>query len=323
MKIGVLSDIHSNYRALKACIEYMEKEECDEYILLGDYVSDCPYPQKTMELIRTLRNNHVCTFLKGNRENYLLSQKRVRDGLEEGPKWIPNSACGNLLYTYENLTDEDFEFFSTLPIFFVYEREGYPAITICHGSPASDRELLEFYEPDKVYTWLDRIDTDYLLCGHTHYQGQLDYHGKKYMNSGTVGIPIGLVGRAQCMILRSEDIFPGDGGLEASEAVEDVKGVKGVKGVKDSRIRKWIPEFLEIPYNHKEVIEEMFTSGLYDMGHWFINSNIQVLATGVDNSAKMVQLAAELSNGQVWPHIDEKYFLEAAQALGIPEYGDL
>lgn len=314
MKIGVLSDIHSNYRALRACIEYMEKEECDEYILLGDYVSDCPYPQKTMELIRELRQKHVCTFLKGNRENYLLSQKRVRDGKEEGPEWIPNSACGNLLYTYENLTDEDFEFFSTLPIFSVYEKEGYPAITICHGSPASDRELLEFYEPDKVYTWLDKIDTDYLLCGHTHYQGELNYHGKKYMNSGTVGIPIGLVGRAQCMILRSEDISPGGEGLEGSEEMEDVKG---------SRSRKWVPEFLEIPYAYKEVVDEMFTSGLYDMGHWFINSNIQVLTTGKDNSAKMVQLAAELSNGQVWPHIDEKYFFEAAQVLGIPEYGVL
>lgn len=40
MKIGILSDIHSNIVALKACITYMESVSCDEYLLLGDYISD-------------------------------------------------------------------------------------------------------------------------------------------------------------------------------------------------------------------------------------------------------------------------------------------
>ena len=31
MKIGIISDIHSNIYAFKACTEYMEKHKCDEY----------------------------------------------------------------------------------------------------------------------------------------------------------------------------------------------------------------------------------------------------------------------------------------------------
>lgn len=30
MKIGIISDIHSNIYAFKACTEYMEKQNCDE-----------------------------------------------------------------------------------------------------------------------------------------------------------------------------------------------------------------------------------------------------------------------------------------------------
>ena len=46
MKIGVMSDIHSNVVAFEACAEYLENEGCDEYLFLGDYVSDTPYARK-------------------------------------------------------------------------------------------------------------------------------------------------------------------------------------------------------------------------------------------------------------------------------------
>mgnify|MGYP000003465008 CR=1 FL=1 len=36
MKIGVISDIHSNIVAFRACVDYLEEEGCDEYFLLGD-----------------------------------------------------------------------------------------------------------------------------------------------------------------------------------------------------------------------------------------------------------------------------------------------
>ena len=34
MKIGIISDIHSNIYAFKACTEYLEKQGCKEYIFL-------------------------------------------------------------------------------------------------------------------------------------------------------------------------------------------------------------------------------------------------------------------------------------------------
>ncbi len=296
MKIGVISDIHSNIIAFRAVTDYLEKAGCDEYLFLGDYVSDTPYARETMDHLYEFRASHTCRFLRGNREEYMLVQRKaLRDGDKERI-WIYNSASGNLKYTYELLTEEDLDFFESLPIYFDYEKEGMPTIRCCHGSPESSRELIQLGS-DRARKWLDHISGEYLLCAHTHFPGEYIYGEKHYFNSGCVGISIGDAGFAQCMILFS--------------ANEDGRNV-------------WKPEFLRIPYDNKKVVEAMFTSGLIDKAPWFINSNIQILLTGEDNSAAMVELAAHLSEEagaeSVWPHIDEKYFEAAAKKLGIPDY---
>lgn len=296
MKIGVISDIHSNVIAFENCIRYMEEEKCDEYLFLGDYVSDTPYARETLDLLYDFIKRHPCHLLRGNREEYMLDQRRVlRDGISE-KTWIYNSASGNLLYTYEQLTDDDLDFFESLPITFEYKKEGYPSIRCCHGSPASDRELIQLGS-DKAELWLSRIEEDYMLCAHTHFPGECLMNGKHYFNAGCVGISIGDPGYAQCMIL---------------------------KDVQTDGDTAWQPEFLRIPYDNKRVVRDMFTRGLLDKAPWFINSNIQILLTGDDHSAEMVALASKLSEeaGEKygWPLIEEKYFEQAAKKIGIPDY---
>ena len=51
MKLAVIGDIHSNHIALETCIEHALARNVDEFLFLGDYVSDCPYPQRTMKII--------------------------------------------------------------------------------------------------------------------------------------------------------------------------------------------------------------------------------------------------------------------------------
>lgn len=296
MKIGIISDIHSNIVALKACIEYMESIPCDEYLFLGDYVSDTPYTRETMDYLYDFMTKASCHFLRGNREEYMLAQREMIANNREKESWSWNSASGNLLFAYEQLNDKDFNFFQSLPITFQYKKANYPAITCCHGSPASTRELL-LVEKDNTKTWLDNIDTEYLICAHTHFPGEMKHKGKYYFNSGCVGIAIRDCGFAQCMIL--EDI------------------------TENGRI-EWKPTFLKIPYDNKKVVEDIKKSGLLDKAPWFINSNIQILLTGIDHSAEMVSAAAnkakEIDQEAAWPRIEEKYFEEAAKELGVPDY---
>lgn len=296
MKIGIISDIHSNIVALKACIEYMESVSCEEYLFLGDYVSDTPYTRETMDYLYDFMTKASCHFLRGNREEYMLAQRDVLANHREKERWLWNSASGNLLFAYEQLNEKDFNFFGSLPITFQYKKENYPVITCCHGSPESTKELLLF-DRDNTKTWLENIDTEYLISAHTHFPGEMRYQGKYYFNSGCVGIAIGDCGFAQCMIL--EDIM------------------------ENGRI-EWKPTFLKIPYDNKKVVEDIRKSGLLDKAPWFINSNIQILLTGIDHSAEMVNAATkkakEIDKEATWPRIEEKYFEAAAKELGIPDY---
>ena len=52
MRFAVLSDIHSNYAALRAVIADAESRQPDYWLFLGDYVTDCPYPHRTVEFLR-------------------------------------------------------------------------------------------------------------------------------------------------------------------------------------------------------------------------------------------------------------------------------
>lgn len=46
VRYALISDIHGNYKALEAFLNYIEEQSIDGIICLGDYVTDSPYPQK-------------------------------------------------------------------------------------------------------------------------------------------------------------------------------------------------------------------------------------------------------------------------------------
>lgn len=296
MKIGVISDIHSNIVALREVIATLEKSGCEEYFLLGDFISDTPYTRETMNCLYDFIENNTCYSLKGNREEYMLAQKRAVSENHMEDLWRENSASGNLLFTYRQLTEEDFCFFESLPTSFVYQKDGYPGITCGHGSPDNCRELLQL-DGDNTRKWLEKIDTDYLICAHTHYPGSVSENGKYYFNPGCVGIAIDSIGYAQCMIIES--------------VMHNGKMI-------------WQPIFLNVPYDYRKVVCDIKNSGLLAMGRWYVNSNIKTFVEGIDVSAEMVELAVKLSmeDGEKskWPNIEEKYFQVAAKEYGIKDY---
>ena len=90
MKIGIISDIHSNIYAFKACTEYMEKHKCDEYFFLGDYISDTPYTRETMDYLYEFMEKLPDALKPGGRVAILTFQsgedKLVKKALKAGYK---------------------------------------------------------------------------------------------------------------------------------------------------------------------------------------------------------------------------------------------
>ena len=194
--LAALGDIHSNHAALEACLEAAEAAGASVFLFMGDYVSDCACPQKTMRLLRECADKYDCRFIRGNREQYLLDYRA------HGGDWRRGTGGGSLLYTYNRLTEADFAFFESLPAVRREAFPGLPALLLCHGAP-DDLRGRAAEQPDEARRWLDEADAAVLLCAHTHRPCLTPLPRGLAVNVGSVGLP-DTPGEAQFALLRGE-----------------------------------------------------------------------------------------------------------------------
>ena len=285
---AVFSDIHGNHSAFQACIDYAMGRGITNFVLLGDFVTDCPYPQKTMEKIYVLKQYFNTYIIRGNREEYLLNYHKTGEG-----KWKKGSASGALLYTYENLTGKDLEFFDSLPNNGIYQPKGLPGFEYCHGSPTNTSELM-FREKRNTKRILSHLKTGVLLHGHNHIQETYVYRGKKGVNPGSIGIPWYHGGKTQFCIIHGS-----------------------YKG--------WEEEYIQLEYNRKEILRDFKESGLCNVAPAWAAVSMHTIRTGVDLNQTVLLRAMRLceqERGNVrWPDIPEKYWAIALKENYIDLYG--
>lgn len=282
MKLALLGDIHSNDMALSVCLKYCRKEGVEGYIFLGDYVSDCPEPQKTLQQIYDIRERYLTWCVRGNREDYQLNYYH---GILTG--WQNNSNSGSLLYTYDHLSEKDLKFFLKCPISMRISMNAMPEFIICHGSPENTSELLHL-NSESAKRYLKEIDTGMLVCAHTHVQGIYEAYGRKLINPGSVGLAMLQGGAAQFAILH---------------------------GVKE----QWIPEFVTLEYDVESYIKQYRESELSARAKTFSKVIQGELLTGRNYLPLVIKKAQELSlleEGKVDSNsIPEEYWEQAYQMI--------
>ena len=284
MDIAVLSDIHGNYVALEKCINYTLLKNIETFIFLGDYVGELAYPEKTMRIIYEMSKKYVCYFIKGNKEDYWIDYKNC------GFRWQENdSTTGSLLYTYNNLTEEDIDFFKRLRISQNIVIENMPQITICHGSPYKVNQKL-LPNDDKTIEIMESVDTSIILCGHTHIQNKIEYKGKIILNSGAVGVPLHSNGKSQFLILHEIDNI-------------------------------WKEEFVSLEYDVEKVIADIHTSGLDKYAPYWCKVTENLLLNGNISHgtvlAKAMTLCKDETGNCIWPNVPEKYWKRALAEMQI------
>jgi len=278
MDIAVLSDIHGNYAALEKCINYALSRDIGRFIFLGDYVGELAYPEKTMQIIYEMSEKYVCYFIKGNKEDYWIDYQKSGLGWQEN-----DSTTGSLLYTYNNLTEKDIDFFKGLPISQNIGTENMPQITICHGTPYKVNQKL-LPNNDKTIEIMESVDTTIILCGHTHIQNIIEYKGKMILNPGAVGVPLHSNGKSQFLILHEIDNI-------------------------------WKEEFVSLEYDVEKVIEDIHTSGLDNYApYWCIVTENLLRNGNISHGtvlAKAMTLCKEETGNCIWPNVPEKYWKRA------------
>ena len=275
MKIAVMADIHSNYIALQTCLKHAKEQGVEQYLFLGDYVGECGCPHKTMDMLYDLRNRYPCYFVKGNKEDCFLGF--VKD---EG-SWLKygDSITGTLLYQYERRRDEEMRFFESLQIMQKVEIEGYPAITICHGSPVNNRQAMHEGE-EETFRLMESCDTDIILYGHTHRRREIRFNDIIAYNPGSVGAPLESTGKAQYMIINAEQ-------------------------------GKWVIQYQDVDYDIEAAIHALHAEGLDRYAPCWSRITENLLRKGDISHGQVLRRAMELCYQETgacnWPDIPERF----------------
>ena len=256
MKVAVFSDIHSNYHAFWACCQDALAQNAQQFIFLGDYVSDLADPRKTMDLVYEIQQKYPTVCLRGNRERYMLE---CQDGISSFSR---GSKSGSLLYTYEHLQQKDLAFFRNLRICDTIEIGGVK-IEIAHATADDDRHYFDNAYGNTAAVF-QTMQCNYLLTGHSHKQYVLHQNGKTIINPGSVGIPQGGTPNPKYAMLEIVD------------------------GNVSCTLR-------EVTYDLTEVIHAQFTSGLVDYANGWAIGILYDIITGQEQVLKLLQRVQALN----------------------------
>ncbi|OFI50034.1 serine/threonine protein phosphatase [Floricoccus tropicus] len=206
-KIGIISDIHGNFTALKAVIEDAKKSGVTEYWLLGDIVLPGPGANELFDYLSTLP---ITVKVRGNWDDCFLEAIGKENSLES-----PSDVYITRLSQYlkENLDEKYIDELRSTPLYIEKEVNGIK-ILISHNLPNQNwgRGLLATNSTedfDKLFT-----DSDYDMAIYGHIHTQLIRYSSKMqiiLNPGTVGQPFSMWKkfekdlRAQYAILEFDD----------------------------------------------------------------------------------------------------------------------
>ena len=222
MRIGVITDIHSNYDALVSVFEEFKKKNVEKVICLGDIIGIGPYSHKCCEFLMK-NQDMILSWIRGNHEQYLI------DGIPKTHHSIPGGHPTKQIeydcysWNHSQLTKEENEFLKTRPLDDVVTINGIK-IVIEHY-PYDDNHKHQAYTEhptfDEIRSLFRCKDADIYLYGHTHIKNIVSSNGISYINPGSVGCPLS-TGKALYGII---DIVDGKYKYSSFEAQYDVKKV--------------------------------------------------------------------------------------------------
>lgn len=184
MKLGIISDVHSNFYAFQKVLQEL-RERVDKIIHAGDIVGYNAHPNEVVEIFR---NENILSIM-GNHDYATVSGDT---------SWFNEVATAAIEWTRKVLTSENLAFLRTLSLRENIELENL-RIAIVHGSPYNDFDYV--YQDDVRDDFLKVVSADILILGHTHIPYIKKFDEGLILNPGAVGQPRDGDWRASYMIL--------------------------------------------------------------------------------------------------------------------------
>lgn len=148
MRIGIISDIHSNLEALERVLQEL-KGKVDEIICLGDIVGYGPNPRECCDIVRSNRIYSIC----GNHDSACYDDNLI--------EYFNPFAREAILWTRAQLTQDYIDYLKRLP----FEEVLY-GFRIVHGAPREPFEYITTaYDARSAFM---SFEEDICFIGHSH-----------------------------------------------------------------------------------------------------------------------------------------------------------
>lgn len=172
MKIGIISDIHSNIYGLRAVLKELKKT--DFIICAGDIVG---YYTFVNEVFEEIKKNNIQTIL-GNHDGYLLGM------IPESQNPITRLP---LDFTKKNILPENIAYLEKIKNAKIELDIDGLKIKMYHGSPWQEFE--DYVYPDSDFAKFENIGADLVILGHTHWPVIKKIGRTLVVNPGSCGQP--------------------------------------------------------------------------------------------------------------------------------------
>ena len=188
MRYGIITDVHANLQALHALWAFAKEQNIDEVFCAGDIVGCGGNPQECIEFIK---DNGIVA-IAGNHD-WAVCGKRSLDFFDmEGQEVV--------LWTRQQLTQENIEYLQNLPIVFKIEH-----FTMVHATLNDPEKFMSVDDEEDLIATFHYMQEQVCFIGHTHepsimmreheqitYPGDfvvLEPHAKYLVNAGSAGQP--------------------------------------------------------------------------------------------------------------------------------------
>ena len=216
--VAILSDIHGNLPALEAVLTDLANFDVDHIIVPGDVINFGPFSRQTAELV--IENGW--SVLRGNNELFLVDYKTPRAPAEwDDPVQFAPTAWLDRQFGKTQKTR-----IGSWPDTLNLRYRDTPQIMVCHGTPQSPWDSIYSTSTDEeIGKLLSTVETDFVICGHTHLPMDRQVGRWRIFNPGSVGVPLDGVHSASYMILAGNE-------------------------------QGWTPTFRRVPFDYEAVFDE-------------------------------------------------------------------
>lgn len=191
MKLAVLADIHSNWRALQTVANHIERWQPDRVVVAGDVINRGPRPVECLDFVLKMQRERGWRLVLGNHEEYVIHHAHPREPIA-GP-WV--QIWGSSRWTYEKLKC-DVSALEAMPLQQSWLTPDDTEVRVVHASMRGTRDGIFLETPDDLLREQIAPPPKLFIVGHTHKPLVRTIDETLVVNVGAVGLPFDLDPRA-------------------------------------------------------------------------------------------------------------------------------